>query len=180
MDKAEVVIVLAEDDSGHRHLIEKTLRAIIPNPLVRFGNGKDALDYLRGAEQASRRHLLLLDLNMPVMNGYQVLRHLKEDPRTALIPVIVLTTTDDPEEIQRCYDLGCNAYVVKSADYWQLTETMRRLGLFLTIARIPREDTLRSGLPVSAPNRDREGADYRPATGPVESRRMNSGSMTIS
>ncbi len=96
---------------------------------------------------------------MPVMDGYQVLRHLKEDPRTVLVPVIVLTTTDDPAEIQRCYELGCNAYVVKSADYEQFTVAMRRLGLFLTISRMPQESIsltipaapCRIGLAVSKP-----------------------------
>ena len=122
----DIVIVLAEDDPGHARLIEKALRATIATPLVRFGNGKDALDYLRNEEQPSRHHLLLLDLNMPVMDGYQVLRRLKADPRTMRIPVIVLTTTDDP--MQRCYDLGCTACVVKSADCAQLNEAMRQLG----------------------------------------------------
>jgi len=135
----DVIIVLAEDDPGHARLIQKNLHAVITNEIVRFVNGKEALDYLLSEEQASKQHLLLLDLNMPVMDGYQVLRHLKEDPRTVLIPVVVLTTTDDPGEIQRCYDLGCNAYVVKSADYDEFTEAMRRLGLFLTIARMPQE-----------------------------------------
>jgi CheY-like chemotaxis protein len=143
----DIVIVMAEDDPGHARLIEKNLRAIITNPLIRFSNGRDALDYLRSEEQASKQHLLLLDLNMPVMDGYQVLRHLKDDPRTVLIPVIVLTTTDDPGEIRRCYDLGCNAYVVKSADYDEFTEAMRRLGLFLTIARMPREGTVSRAIP---------------------------------
>ena len=156
----DVVIVLAEDDPGHARLIEKNLRAVITNKFVRFANGKEALDYLRREEQMDSQHLLLLDLNMPVMDGYQVLRHLKEDPRTVLIPVIVLTTTDDPGEIQRCYELGCNAYVVKSADHEQFTEVMRRLGLFLTIARMPQEGAislthpaapLRIGLAVSKP-----------------------------
>jgi CheY-like chemotaxis protein len=148
----DVVIVLAEDDPGHARLIEKNLRAVIANKFVKFGNGKEALDYLRREEQATQQHLLLLDLNMPVMDGYQVLSHLKTDPRTVLIPVIVLTTTDDPEEIQRCYDLGCNAYVVKSADYEEFTEAMRRLGLFLTITRMPREAAV-SGTSPGAPFR---------------------------
>ncbi len=143
----DVVIVLAEDDPGHARLIEKNLRAIITNKIVRFGNGQEALEYLCREEQATQQHMLLLDLNMPVMDGYQVLRRLKEDPRTVLIPVIVLTTTDDPAEIRRCYDLGCNAYVVKSADYEQFTEAMRRLGLFLTIARMPREGTVSRAIP---------------------------------
>jgi DNA-binding NarL/FixJ family response regulator len=59
-----------------------------------------------------------------------------------LIPVIVLTTSDDPREIQRCYELGCNAYVVKSADYEQFTEAMRRLGLFLAVSRMPQGGSL--------------------------------------
>jgi len=156
----DVVIVLAEDDPGHARLIEKNLRETIANSIVKFANGKDALDYLRREEQATQQHLLLLDLNMPVMDGYQVLKHLKEDPRTVLIPVIVLTTTDDPAEIQRCYDLGCNAYVVKSANYEQFTEAMRRLGLFLTITRMPQTGSIspatpskgyRIGLAVSKP-----------------------------
>jgi len=148
----DVIIVLAEDDAGHARLIEKNLRAILTNRIVRFGNGKEALDYLRREEQANQQHLLLLDLNMPVMDGYQVLSHLKADPRTVLVPVIVLTTTDDPGEIRRCYDLGCNAYVVKSADYEEFTQAMRRLGLFLTITRMPQERSV----PLTAPD-----ASYR-------------------
>ncbi len=151
--------MLAEDDPAHARLIEKNLRQVITNKLVRFSDGQKALDYLRSEEQAHQQHLLLLDLNMPVMDGYQVLRHLKEDPRTVLVPVIVLTTTDDPAEIQRCYELGCNAYVVKSADYEQFTVAMRRLGLFLTISRMPQENIsltipvapCRIGLSVSKP-----------------------------
>jgi CheY-like chemotaxis protein len=148
----DVVIVLAEDDPGHARLIEKNLRAVLTNPIVRLGNGQEAVDYLRREEQATQQHLLLLDLNMPVMDGYQVLSRLKADPRTVLIPVIVLTTTDDPAEIRRCYDLGCNAYVVKSADYEQFTEAMRRLGLFLSIARMPQEGSVSRTIP---------GAPYR-------------------
>jgi CheY-like chemotaxis protein len=143
----DVIIVLAEDDAGHARLIEKNLRAILTNRIVRFGNGKEALDYLRREEQANQQHLLLLDLNMPVMDGYQVLSHLKADPRTVLVPVIVLTTTDDPGEIRRCYDLGCNAYVVKSANYEEFTEAMRRLGLFLSIARMPQEGSVSRAIP---------------------------------
>ncbi len=152
MDRPEdVIIVLAEDDPGHARLIEKNLRAIITNKFIRFSNGKEALDYLRREELPDQQHLLLLDLNMPVMDGYQVLWHLKADQRTVLIPVIVLTTTDDPQEIQRCYELGCNAYVVKSADYEQFTEAMRRLGMFLTIARMPRGEAISLTVPSAPP-----------------------------
>jgi CheY-like chemotaxis protein len=156
----EVVVMLAEDDPGHARLVEKHLSAFVTNRIIRFANGQEAVDYLGREGQVTQQHLLLLDLNMPVMDGYQVLKHLKEDPRTVLIPVIVLTTTDDPAEIQRCYDLGCNAYVVKSANYEQFTEAMRRLGLFLTITRMPQTGSIspatpskgyRIGLAVSKP-----------------------------
>ncbi len=148
MNKPEdVVIVLAEDDPGHARLIEKNLRTVITNKFIRFANGQEALEYLRQEGQGPQQHLLLLDLNMPVMDGYQVLGHLKADQRTAHIPVIVLTTTDDPAEIQRCYELGCTAYVAKSADYEEFTEAMRRLGLFLTIVRMPQE----SSVPMTVP-----------------------------
>ena len=148
----DIVIVLAEDDPGHARLIQKNLRPALANKFVHFDNGKDALDYLRREEGPSQRHLLLLDLNMPVMDGFQVLRRLKADSRTALIPVIVLTTTDDPAEIERCYALGCSAYVVKSADYGEFTEAMHRLGLFLTIIRMPQEGAISLTIP-SAPAR---------------------------
>jgi CheY-like chemotaxis protein len=152
MNRAEdIIIVMAEDDPGHARMIEKGLRAVLANRIVKFGNGQEALDYLRREEQASQQHVLLLDLNMPVMGGHQVLLRLKADPRTVLIPVIVLTTTDDPGEIWRCYELGCNACVVKSVDCGEFTETIRRLGLFLTIARMPRDGFV-SRLAPGAPN----------------------------
>jgi CheY-like chemotaxis protein len=150
----DIVIVLAEDDPGHARLIEKNLRTVVTNKLVRFADGRETLDYLVREEQAAQQHLLLLDLNMPVMDGYEVLQHMKADQRTAHIPVIVLTTTDDPAEVQRCYDLGCNAYVVKSANYEEFTEAMHRLGLFLTIARMPQKGAgIHIGLTVSKPMR---------------------------
>ena len=153
-----VNILLIEDDPGHVRLVEKNLRrANVGNSIVVCSDGKEAVDLLFDDRRRTNPGLqeplmVLLDLNMPVMDGYQVLSHLKADPRTVLIPVIVLTTTDDPEEIQRCYDLGCNAYVVKSADYEEFTEAMRRLGLFLTITRMPREAAV-SGTSPGAPFR---------------------------
>jgi len=70
-----------------------------------------------------------------------VLRQLKADPTTDQLPVIVLTTTDDPREVRRCYELGCNCYVTKPVDYDRFVEAVRRLGLFLSIVQVPREDS---------------------------------------
>ena len=81
--------------------------------------------------------LVLLDLNMPVLNGYQVLERMKRDERTKSIPVIILTTTDDAREVSRCYELGCNVYITKPVDYEQFSEAIRKLGLFIMVMMIP-------------------------------------------
>jgi CheY-like chemotaxis protein len=81
--------------------------------------------------------LLLLDIKMPRVDGVEVLRQLKSDSQTALVPVIMLTTTDDPREIQRCYELGCSVYITKPVDYQAFVEAINRLGLFLQVVRLP-------------------------------------------
>ncbi|MCB2148395.1 MAG: response regulator [Deltaproteobacteria bacterium] len=140
-----VTILLVEDDPGHARLVEKNLRrANIHNPIVKFEDGGRAMDYLFGEGAYSgnptpENLLVLLDLNLPVMDGYQILRRMKEDESTRRIPVIILTTTDDPREIVRCYDLGCNVYITKPVDYEEFSEAIRKLGLFLSVVVIPQE-----------------------------------------
>jgi len=137
-DKKEITILLAEDDSGHARLIIKNLRrANIMNPIVTVENGQDALDYLYSRIDDHPLLLVLLDLNMPVLDGYQVLERMKADERTKRIPVIILTTTSDPREVDRCYDLGCNVYVTKPVNYDHFSEAIRKLGLFLSVVTIP-------------------------------------------
>jgi CheY-like chemotaxis protein len=140
-----VTILLVEDDPGHARLIEKNLRrGGISNEIVTLDNGQKAVDFLfkkgdyAGADHASPL-LILLDLNMPVLDGYQVLKIIKADEETRHIPVIVLTTTDNPQEIARCYETGCNVYVTKPVDYEQFSNAIRMLGLFLSIVKIPEE-----------------------------------------
>jgi len=139
----EVRILLVEDDPGHARLIEKNLRrSNITNDLITVSDGQRALDYLfsegeyAGSERASPL-LVLLDLNLPVLDGYQVLQRMKADERTKRIPVIILTTTDDAREVTRCYELGCNVYVTKPVDYEQFSEAVCKLGLFLSVVTIP-------------------------------------------
>jgi len=138
-----VTILLVEDDPGHARLIERNLRrAHITNEIVTLGDGQQALDYLfKEGTYAGATHtlslLLLLDLNLPQLDGYQVLARLKADARTRHIPVIMLTTVDDPYEIERCYALGCSVYVTKPVEYEQFEEAIRKLGLFLSIVQIP-------------------------------------------
>jgi CheY-like chemotaxis protein len=139
----DVTILVVEDDPGHTRLIEKNLRrANIKNKLAFATNGQEALDYLFcEGEFANKQHpshpLVLLDLNMPVLDGYQVLKRMKADERTKRVPIIILTTTDDPREVARCYELGCNVYITKPVDYEQFSEAIRKLGLFLMVVMIP-------------------------------------------
>lgn len=141
----EVTIVLVEDNEGHARLIEKNLRrGNLANPIVNLEDGQRALEYFFGEEgYANTRHhppvLVLLDLNLPVVDGYQVLEKMKSDDRTKTVPIIILTTTDDPHEITRCYELGCNVYVTKPVEYQQFAEAIARLGLFLSVVMLPDE-----------------------------------------
>ncbi|CAG4887773.1 response regulator [Paraburkholderia gardini] len=145
-----VGIILIEDDDGHATLVERNLRrAGLTNGFMRFADGQEALDYFFGEPPAeamasglpSRDDLanfvVLLDLKMPRVDGFEVLRRLKETPSTAALPVIVLTTTDDPREIDRCYELGCNVYITKPVEYDAFIEAVRRLGFFLQVVKLP-------------------------------------------
>ncbi len=131
-----VTIVLVEDDPGHARLIEKNIRrAGINNEIIHYDSGTAALEHLfvNGAAPT----LVLLDLNLPDMSGTQILEKLKSSQETWTIPVIVLTTTDDKVEIQKCYDLGCNVYITKPVDYDTFATAIRQLGLFLSVMKVP-------------------------------------------
>jgi CheY-like chemotaxis protein len=139
----EVVILIAEDDAGHARLIEKNLaRAGMHNSLQRFENGQEILDFLfcRGCG-AHRRldspYLLLLDIRMPKVDGVEVLRQVKEDPSLRKLPIIMLTTTEDPREVQRCHALGCNSYIVKPVDYEKFAEAVQKLGMYVSLVQVP-------------------------------------------
>jgi CheY-like chemotaxis protein len=136
-DIPKVTILLVEDDPGHARLIEKNLRrANITNDIIKVADGQQAVDYLFSNGRAPSL-LVLLDLNLPVLDGYQVLERMKNDERTKRIPVIILTTTDDTREVARCYELGCNVYVTKPVDYDQFSDAIRKLGLFMAVLMIP-------------------------------------------
>ena len=153
MNQKSNTILLVEDDDGHAKLVEINLkRAGVVNPIVRAKDGVDALDYIlsRGsyAGQTSPHLLLiLLDINMPRMDGVETLRQLKSNEALKNIPVIMLTTTDDPREVERCYELGCNIYITKPVEYEQFAEAIRRLGLFLQVIAIPPEQVEHSSRP---------------------------------
>lgn len=142
-----LTILLAEDDEGHASLIERNLRrAGLVNGFHRVQDGQEALDWIYGVgphagNGLNTSILLLLDIKMPRVDGVEVLHRIKSDPRTEAIPVIMLTTTDDPREIERCYHLGCNVYVTKPVAYETFVEAIKRLGLFLQIVQVPPLET---------------------------------------
>jgi CheY-like chemotaxis protein len=141
-----VTILLVEDDPGHARLIEKNMRrSNVTNDIVIATDGQQALDFIYSeGEYAGRTSpsplLILLDLNLPVLDGYQVLERLKSDEHTQRIPIIILTSTQDPREVERCYELGCNIYVTKPVDYEQFSQAIAKIGLFLSVVTIPDEE----------------------------------------
>ncbi|MBI4597070.1 MAG: response regulator [Candidatus Omnitrophica bacterium] len=143
-EKQSIVILLVEDDEGHRLLIRENLRAGgIINDIIELTDGQQALDYLlrRGeyqdAGKSPKPGLILLDIKMPKLDGFSVLERVKTDPRLKLIPVLMLTSTDDQAEVNRCYKLGANSYIVKPIQYENFQERVRALGLFLDVVRFP-------------------------------------------
>ncbi len=138
-----VTIVMIEDDQGHARLIEKNIRrAGVNNEIAAFADGTTALEYLlgtdgSGAVSAHRFLLILLDLNLPDMAGVEILSRIKANPHVKRSPVIVLTTTDDAREIQKCYDLGANLYVTKPVNYEDFANAIRQLGLFFSVVQVP-------------------------------------------
>jgi CheY-like chemotaxis protein len=81
--------------------------------------------------------LVLLDLNLPDMSGIDILKRLKENEHLRVLPVVVLTTTDDKAEIHRCYDLGCNVYITKPVDSQKFANAIQQLGLFMYVMQVP-------------------------------------------
>jgi len=137
-----VNIIMIEDDDGHARLIEKNIRrAGISNDIHHFTDGISALDYLHNHPSGPTHNgpaLILLDLNLPDMSGTDILVRIKaEDNPLKRTPVVVLTTTDDKVEIQRCYDLGCNVYITKPVNYETFADAIRQLGLFLSVIQVP-------------------------------------------
>ena len=138
-----VTIIMIEDDDGHARLIEKNIRrAGVNNQIMPFTNGTSALEYLFGPDgsgkvSAGRQLLILLDLNLPDMTGVDILAKIKGNEHLRRSPVVVLTTTDDSREIQRCYDLGANVYISTPVNYEGFANAIRQLGLFFSVIQIP-------------------------------------------
>jgi DNA-binding response OmpR family regulator len=134
---------MVEDDEGHAKLIEKNIRrAGVSNQIMPFTDGTSAMDYILGEDRsgevsADRYLLILLDLNLPDMSGTEILEQVKNNQHTKRLPIVILTTTDDEMEIQRCYDLGANVYITKPVEYESFANAIRQLGLFFSVMQLP-------------------------------------------
>ena len=132
---------MIEDDEGHARLIEKNIRrAGISNDIHHFRDGTSALEYLHEAPDGPTHNgpaLILLDLNLPDMTGIDILKRVKDNATLKSAPVVVLTTTDDAQEIKRCYELGCNVYITKPVNYESFANAIRQLGLFFSVIQVP-------------------------------------------
>jgi CheY-like chemotaxis protein len=137
------VILIVDDDEGHSILVRENLVAAgLNNRIEHFYDGQAALDFFFNPQAARRcdpeqTYLILLDIRMPKVDGTEVLRRLKLDPELRKVPVVILTTTDDAREVEKCHLLGCNVYIQKPVDYDKFAEAIRRLGLFITLMMLP-------------------------------------------
>ena len=139
-------IMMIEDDEGHARLIEKYIRrAGVDSEICGFRDGASALAYLfRKRDSRTKKgeppSVILLDLNLPDMTGIDILRTIKRDEHMRRLPVIVLTTTDDQRELERCYDLGANVCITKPLNDANFANAIRQLGQFLLVIVIPEID----------------------------------------
>jgi CheY-like chemotaxis protein len=143
-DKKSVNILIVEDDPGHQVLIEDNLKkAGIINQIFKARDGQQALDFVfhqgeyKDEKKSPTPGLILLDISMPKVDGFEVLEKLKKDEKLKKIPVIMLTTTDSQKEIDRSYQLGANSYITKPVDFGHFREMIKNLGMFLDIVSFP-------------------------------------------
>ncbi|MEO5959354.1 MAG: response regulator [Opitutaceae bacterium] len=132
-------ILIVDDDEGHAILIRQNLEAAgLTNRIEHFRDGQAVLDFFfRGGRSVSQTYLVLLDIRMPKVDGIEVLRRLKADPELRKLSIIMLTTTEDTREVERCHQLGCSFYIQKPVDYDKFAEAIRRIGLFVPLMLVP-------------------------------------------
>ena len=142
--QAEKVILLVEDNPDDEALTLRALRKNnILNEVVVARDGVEALDYMFGTGPYAGRdirnqpQIILLDLKLPRIDGLEVLRRLRADPRTALQPIAILTTSNEDRDITTSYRLGANSYIRKPVDFDQFMEAVRQLGLYWLVLNVP-------------------------------------------
>ncbi|MBU0927045.1 MAG: response regulator [Spirochaetes bacterium] len=132
-----VDILLVEDDPNDAELAVRAFEKYkLANRIVRAGDGEEALDYLFargkhvGRDPSARPRLVLLDLKLPKVDGLDVLKAIRSDGRTRLIPVVILTTSKEESDVVRGYELGANSYIVKPVDFDKFIDVVKELGFY--------------------------------------------------
>ncbi|WP_130472199.1 response regulator [Candidatus Magnetaquicoccus inordinatus] len=135
--KGMKTILLVEDDRVDAMTVKRALKAIhVNNPLVVMGNGEEGLAWLHDGGN-DLPCIILLDLNMPRMNGIEFLDAIKKEDRLRTIPVVILTTSKDELDRARSFDLGVAGYMVKPVDYVQFVDVIRTINLYWTLSELP-------------------------------------------
>lgn len=130
-------ILLVEDDQVDIMTVKRALKEIhVTNPLVNLENGEEALKYLRDPNSV-KPCIILLDLNMPIMNGIEFLHLAKDDEKLKSIPVIVLTTSEEQQDKVNSFNLGVAGYMAKPVDYRRFVEMMRSIDSYWTVSEMP-------------------------------------------
>jgi two-component system response regulator len=149
-----VEILLVEDNPDDLELTLHSLKKHrIANHIQVARDGAEALEYLFNVggyaeqEAALRPRVILLDLKLPKVDGLEVLRRLKADPRTRTMPVVILTSSREDRDLAQCYELGVNSYIVKPVDFEQFVEAVRQAGLYWMLLNQPPSDPSTSASP---------------------------------
>jgi len=144
MENTEIEILLIEDNLSDAEMTIRILRkSNIANKIIHLEDGFEALEFIFGTGEYANRNIsnlpkvILLDLKMPRMNGIEVLLKIKGDERTKKVPVVVLTSSKEDPDIETCYDLGVNAYVVKPVEIEAFSKAISDLGLFWLLINQP-------------------------------------------
>lgn len=144
MSSSSKTILLVEDNPDDEALAIRALkRHHISNEIVVAHDGVEALDYLFGTgpyvgrDISAKPTVILLDLKLPRVDGLEVLRRLREDERTRLLPVVILTTSREEQDMLSSYSLGCNSYIRKPVDFVQFSEAIRQLGMYWLLMNEP-------------------------------------------
>jgi CheY-like chemotaxis protein len=132
-------ILIVDDDEGHAILIRENLESAgMPNRIEHFKDGQAVLDFFSARPPTPHEsYIVLLDIRMPKIDGIEVLRRMRADAELRMLPIIMLTTTDDVRDVQRCHQLGCSGYIQKPVDYEKFADAIRRIGLFVPLLLVP-------------------------------------------
>lgn len=140
--KRNITIIVAEDDDGHALLIKRNLiRSGVINPVIHFRNGEEVLAFFQNKQPEdlytlNSSYVILLDIKMPKVDGIEVLEKLKNNIITKHIPIVMISTTDNPKEIDVCNAIGCNGFIIKPIDIQNLIDILGNLGYNLDIEEI--------------------------------------------